>query len=162
MAHKTIKVKKHADVVGEYTAHAVLFPGALLKLDDDNEVRNHNSAGGNVVPIMFALEDELQGNGIDVAYAAGDKVQVWFPGRGDEVLGILADGQSVERGDAVESNGAGYLRAHTADPGDSTTGTVQEAIIGIVLEHMDASSDSSGQDMGAGLGVNKRVKVLIK
>lgn len=162
MAKNTIKLVKHADVIEEFEAHEIIFPGSLLKLNSDNEVAKHDTAGGNVIPVMFALEDELQGRGIDTPYASGDMVQVWFPGRGDVVLGILADGQDVAIGDVVESNGAGYLRAHTADPGDSTTGTVQDAIIGIVLEELDASADSSGQDVGAGLGVNKRIKVLIK
>lgn len=161
MAYNTIKIKKYSDVVVEHVANAILFPGSLIELISTNKVKLHATAGGNVVPKMFALEDELQGLGIDTAYAAGDVVQCWIPTSGDVVLGILADGQSVNIGDALESNGAGYLRAHTADPGDSTTGTVQQAIVGIALDDMDASSDSSGQDVGAGLGINKRIRVLI-
>jgi hypothetical protein len=109
---------------------------------------------------MFALEDELQGKGIDDAYAAGDRVQCWIPNRGEVVLAILADGASVEEGDFLESNGAGYLQAHTPDAG-SQDSIYQSAIVGIALENMDASADSSGQDVGLGYGANKRIRVRI-
>jgi hypothetical protein len=160
MDYNTIKIKKYSDVVEEMTAHEAIYPGSLVELNGDNEVAKHATGGGNVLP-MFALEDELQGRGIDYPYATGDKVQVWIPNRGDVVLGILANGEDVDEGDWLESNGAGYLRKHVADYGDSHTGTVQAALVGVVLEEMDASADSSGQDMGNGLGVNKRVRVRI-
>lgn len=160
MAYNTIKIKKYVDIIEEYVATSALYPGALVELDSYGQVKNHSTAGGNALP-MFALEDEFQGRGIDTIYAAGTKVQVWIPNRGEVVLGILADGEDVAIGDFLESNGAGYLRKHVADYGDSHTGTVQQAIVGVVLEEMDASADSSGQDMGAGLGVNKRVRVRV-
>jgi hypothetical protein len=34
-------------------------------------------------------------------------------------------------------------------------------IVGISLEEMDASADSSGQSVGGGLGANKRIRVRI-
>ena len=162
MAYNTIKITKHSDVIMELEAHETIYPGSLVKLNSDNEVALHTTTGSNVIPVMFVLEDELQGRGIDTPYAAGDMALVWIPGRGDIVLGILADGQDVSIGDVLESNGAGFLIAHVADVGDSTTGTVQDATIGISLVDLDASADSSGQDMGAGYGINKRIPVLIK
>lgn len=162
MAYNTIKIKKFLDIQDEYTAYEAIYPGSLVELTTAGTVKKHATAGGNVVSVMFALEDELQGRGIDYPYAAGDKVQVWTPVSGSVVLGILANGEDVEIGDALESNGAGYLQKHVADYGDSHTGTVQNAIVGIVLQNMDASADSSGQDLGGGLGVNKRVKVKIR
>ncbi len=160
MAYNTIKIKKYLDIQDEYTAYQAIYPGSLVELTTLGQVQKHSTAAGNVLP-MFAIEDELQGRGIDYPYAAGDKVQVWTPTRGDVVLGILADGQDVVIGDFVESNGAGYLQKHVADYGDSHTGTVQNAIVGIILEEMDASADSSGQDLGGGLGINKRVRIKI-
>lgn len=161
MSYNTIKIKKYSDNIDEYVADAAILPGSLLELNTDNEVKVHATSGGNVTPIMFALEDELQGRGIDTAYAAGEKVQVWFPVPGDVVLAILADGQSVGEGTALESNGAGYLIAHTADEASVQPNVQTNVIVAISLEEMDASADSSGQDVGGGLGVNKRIKVRI-
>ena len=160
MSYNTIKIKKYSDNIEEYAADAAIVPGSLLELNSTNEVKVHATSGRNVGPKMFALEDELQGKGIDDAYAAGDKVQVWLPAPGDVVLGILADGQSVSIGSLLESNGAGYLIAHTPDAG-SQDSIYQDAIVGTSLEDMDASADSSGQDVGGGLGANKRIKVRI-
>lgn len=159
MSFNTIKIKKYVDIIEEYPADAAIFPGSLIEVNETSEVKVHATAGGNVLP-MFALEDELQGKGIDDAYVAGDRVQCWIPNRGEVVLAILADGQSVEEGDFLESNGAGYLRAHVADAG-SQDAIYQNAIVGIALENMDASADSSGQDVGVGYGANKRIRVRI-
>ena len=161
MSYNTIKIKKYSDNIDELVADAAILPGCLVELTTDNEIKVHATAGGNVGPKMFALEDELQGKGIDDAYAAGDKVQVWFPAPGDVVLAILADGQSVGEGTLLESNGAGYLQAHTPDE-DSVLPNIQSNIIvAMSLEEMDASADSSGQDVGGGLGANKRIRVRI-
>ena len=59
MAINTIKLKKYSDVIIEKEADATITPGMLLSLNSDDEVLAHAVAGGNVVPIMFALEDEL-------------------------------------------------------------------------------------------------------
>lgn len=163
MAYNTIKIKKYQDIVVEYPAHAAILPGSLVALNSDGtdgEVLVHATAGGNVLP-MFAIEDELQGKGIDDAYATGDKVQVWVPQRGEVVLAILADGNSVEPGEFLESNGAGYLQSHSADEASILPNVQTNIIVGMCLENMDASSDSSGQDVGGGLGANKRIKVMI-
>lgn len=161
MSYNTIKINNHSDNFEEYVADAALLPGCLLELNTDNEVKKHATSGGNVGPKMFALEDKFEGKGIDDSYAAGDRVRCWFPSPGDVVLAILADGQSVGEGDLLESNGAGYLQAHAADEASVTANVQTNVIVGISLEEMDASADSSGQDVGGGLGVNKRIRVRI-
>lgn len=163
MAYNTIKIKKYSDVVEEYAAAAAtIYPGCLIYLNSSGTVAVHTVAGGNVLP-MFALEDELQGGGIDDAYATGAKVQCWIPGRGDVVYAILADGQDVEEGDFLESNGAGYLQKHVSDEGSEGSAAAQltvypNAIVGVALEDVDSSADSSGTDF---LVTNKRIKVRI-
>lgn len=159
MSYNTIKIKVYTNVIEEFVAAAAMYPGSLIELNTDNKVQVHATATGNVLP-MFALEDELQGNGIDDAYAAGDVVQCITPRRGDVILAILADGQDVAEGTFLESNGAGYLTAHTPDKG-SQDAIYTNPIVGISLQEMDASADSSGQDLGGGLGANKRIKVKI-
>jgi hypothetical protein len=168
MSYNTIKINNHSDNFEEYVADAAIYPGMLLELNTDNEVKAHATSGGNIGSLMFALEDAFQGNGIDTAYAAGDRVRVWFPQSGDIVLGILADGQDVAEGTLLESNGAGYLQAITPEEvsasGQDTAFAIYHAsVVGISLEEMDASADSSGQDIGVtGLGVNKRIRVRIR
>jgi hypothetical protein len=121
----------------------------------------HPNASGNVLP-MFALEDELQGGAIDDNYATGAKVQCWIPGRGDQVYGILADGQDVHVGDFLESNGAGYLQKFVGDVASESQPTeltiYPQAIVGIALENVDSSADSSGTDF---LVSNKRIVLRI-
>ena len=114
MAYNTIKVKKYSDVIEEIVAASAITPGMLLELASATTVKAHATAGGNQLP-MFALEDELQGNGIDDAYAAADPVQVWIPYRGDIVYAILEDGNNVAVGDFVESAGNGNVQKHVAD-----------------------------------------------
>lgn len=152
MAKNTIKVKKYSDVIEEIGATAVaITPGYLLELTSAGKVQAHATAGGNVLP-MFALEDELQGKGIDDAYAASDNVQVWVPYRGDMVYALLNDGENVAIGDFLESAGNGKLRKHVKDSFEvestGDTGTYvnyAESIVGVATEAVDMS-DSTGAD----------------
>jgi hypothetical protein len=163
MAFHTIKLKKYSDIIEEYkAAAATIYPGCLIELNSSGTVQVHATAGGNVLP-MFALEDELQGNDIDTAYAEGDQVQCWIATRGEIVYAILADGQDVHIGDPLESNGAGYLQKHvpdweSSDPGVETAKNLTNQIVGYALENVDSSADSSGVDF---LVTNKRIKVRI-
>lgn len=147
MAYNTVKVKKYSDVVEEFIAAGTIVPGMLLELTSEGKVQAHSTGGGSAVPIMIALEDELQGNGIDDSYSADDPVQVWVPYRGDEFYGVLADGENVAIGDYLESAGNGYLRKR-----------ITGAIVGVALEAVDLSG-SSGKESSGPLGYNKRILV---
>ena len=140
MAKNTIKLKKYLDIVVEYPAAAAITPGHLLELTSAGKVQKHSNAGQVVLP-MFALEDEMQGNGIDDAYAAADQVQVWIPTRGDEVYAWLADGQNVSEGDYLESDGAGCLQKYAA----SSAGVVEypSSIVAQALEAVDLSASAN-------------------
>ena len=149
MAYKTIKVKKYLDIIEEYVATAaVIKPGYLLELTSAGTVQAHSTSGGNVLP-MFALEDELQGNGIDTSYAVSVPIQVWIPTRGDMVYAKLADGQSATVGDFLESAGNGQLNVYAADAIDSSDPgaltVYPNQIVGQALETLDVSS-STGAD----------------
>jgi len=162
MAYETIKLTKYSDVIVEYDAGGTITPGMLLELESDGDVVAHNTAGANVAPIMFALENTLEGKGINDNYASGAKVQCWIPYRGDIVYCLLNDDDTFSIGDMVESDGEGRIQAHAADPGDSTTGSVQNAIIGIVLEEITAGAYGSGSESSAGGDyLNPRVKIRI-
>ena len=120
---------------------------------------------------MFALEDELQGKGIDDPYADGDRVQCWVAVRGEEVYAILADGENVAIGDFLESNGSGELVVHVPDSADSDDAITvySNQIVGISLETIDLSGSSGAESSGWGydssvspLGFNRRIKIRIK
>lgn len=173
MAKNTIKLKKYVDIINEYTAAAAIMPGMLIELITAGTVRAHATAAGNVAK-MFALEDELQGNGIDTAYAAADRVQCWNPVPGEEVFAILSDGETVVKGDFLSSNGDGYLRKHVAETeswrndesGAHAVTVSPNAIVAIALEAVDlsASSGESGESsgtVGGAIGYNKRISVRI-
>lgn len=165
MAKKTIKLKKYVDIVIEKVANAAITPGMMVEPMTTDKVRAHATAEGNAVP-MFALEDELQGNGIDDDYSADDQVQIWIPQRGEEVFAILADGYDVDIGDFLASNGDGYLREHTAEAeswGSADPGEVNVYPLAIVAQALEAvdTSGSSGEESSGSLGYAKRIKVRI-
>lgn len=136
----TVKLKSYNDVQEEFVANATITPGMLIELMSTEKVRVHATAGGNVIP-MFALEDELQGDGIDDNYTANDQVQVWIPTRGDQVNAIVHDGETIVIGDFLESAGNGKLRKHGTD----STGDYYFPIVGMAMAAVDMSG-SSGED----------------
>jgi len=153
MAYNTIKVKKYSDVIEEITAGGAITPGMLLELDSSGEVVAHNSAGENALP-MFALENELEGKGIDDAYEEDDKVQVWIPYRGDMVYAILEDGENVSIGDFVESAGNGNVQKHVPDVESADSNQVVDftaysnQIVGVAVEAVDLEASSGGESSG--------------
>lgn len=144
----TIKLKKYSDVIEEYVAASEIFPGMLLEMNSDGKVEPHGTADNEVIPLI-ALEDELQGKGIDDAYSSDDQVQCWIPYPGDEAYMILADDQNISTGDFLQSDGEGALKAD--DGGASKF---------MALEDLDLSG-SSGEESSGALGYNKRIKVKI-
>jgi len=161
MAYNTIKVKKYSDVIEEMVASAAITPGMLLIIENTGKVKAHDQADKDAFPI-FALEDELQGKGIDDAYAANDPVQCWIPYRGDIVNAILADGETVVIGDALTSDGEGRLKKHVTDTGASAVPwtVYPEQIVGYATEALDLSG-SSGEEVSGPLGYHKRLLVRI-
>lgn len=143
--YNTIKLKKYQDIIEEYEAASAITPGNLIELSSAGKVQNHATAGGEVLP-MFALEDELQGNGIEDAYASGDKVQCWVAQRGEIVYARLADGESVAIGDFLVSNGNGCLKKHTAfaHTGSEETTLYAQPLVGVALEARELDSLSGG------------------
>lgn len=164
MAYNTIKVKKYSDVVEEYTAGGAITPGMLIELNSSGEVIAHNSAGENAL-LMFALENELEGEGVDDAYADDDKVQCWIPYRGDIVYAWLKDGENVSIGDFLESAGDGMLQKHVADVESfesAETGSITvypNQLVGVALEAVNLSESSGAES--SGLQGDQRILVRI-
>lgn len=158
MAKNTIKLKKYLDVIEEYTASGAITPGMLLEYDSAGKVKAHSSSGGTQVQLI-ALEDELQGKGINDAYALADQVQVWVAQRGEQAYMILQDGENVAIGDYLVSNGDGTLKKYVAQEESSGPDTI--IINSIVAQSLEAKdlSDSSGGESSGDLGYDKRICV---
>jgi hypothetical protein len=153
MVYKTVKLKNYGNVFVELEANAAIIPGMLVEVMSTNKLRAHASAATFAMP-MFALEDGMQGKGLKDNYVAGDQVQVWIPGRGDEVYALLVDGgQAVAIGDTLVSAGGGYLKKsqdtiNSWESVDAGMDISNKSIIGIALEAKDISG--SGSDSSAG------------
>ena len=149
MSYNTIKIKNYSNHFEEFSAYAAISPGMLVEQTPSAAtIRKHATSGGNVAVVAFATEDALQGKGITDAYAAGDKVQVWYPQAGDIVYALIADEQSIAIGDELESNGAGFLTKHTIKTWGSTDSMVAETlyyscVVGKALETLDLTSLSA-------------------
>jgi len=154
MSYKTIKVKNYLHVTVEREASAAITPGMLIELLSTGKVRKHATALGDAMP-MFALEDSLQGKGIDSDYAAGDQVQCWIPTRGDEVYALLADEETIVIGDFLASDGFGKLKKNTAENWGSNDAQVANTvysmpIVAVALEAKDLSTLPEGSESSAG------------
>lgn len=141
MAPKTIKLKKYSDVIEELVANAAITPGHLVEEMTTGKVRKHATADGNAIP-MFALENELEGKGIDDAYAADDRVQCWIAGRGDQVYAWLADGQNVSIGNFLVSNGDGTLKKLVV----TSAGVVEQPlqVVAVAVEAVNTTTSALG------------------
>lgn len=146
MAKNTIKLKNYSNIMEEYVATAVaITPGSLLELDNAGKVKAHATAAGNVLVPMVACEDELQGGSIDTVLAAGARVQVWIPTRGDQAYMLLKDGENVAIGDALESAGDGTLQKHVVDV-DSAADVetlYTRPIVAVALEAVDLTGSAN-------------------
>lgn len=159
--YNQIALMQYSTIEKELIANAAITPGMLIERMSTNKVRAHATAAGNVIPIMFALENEAEGETIDDAYAAADRVRIGIFNAGDEVYAILADGQTIAIGDPLESNGAGYLQKHVpdvTDNSDAETTVYTRSIVGVALE---AKTLSGSEDSSGGLGMDQRIKIEI-
>ena len=145
MAKNTIKIKKYLDVIEEKTATAVaISPGMLLELTSAGLVQAHSTEGGTVLP-MVALEDELQGKGIDDNYAVSAKIQCWIAVRGEIAYLLVADSEDVDIGDFLVSAGNGKVKVY-----DGTAASDVEwphSIVGVAVEDLDMT-DSEEAEIG--------------
>lgn len=139
MAKNTMVLKHYVDVVKEYVAAGAITPGHLIELASTGKVQVHSSAGGFAQKI-FAFENELEGEGLANALAAGDRVQCYYMRAGDEVYALLKDGENVSIGDKLVSAGDGTLQKAAVD---SSGTVVEETIVAIALEAVDLSASAN-------------------
>jgi hypothetical protein len=173
MKYNSIVLKNYLHIREEYKAATALIPGMLVEMSSTSGyVQKHSGAGRTVLP-MFALEDALQGKGInqndtDENYVAEDQVQVWIPTRGDIVYALLADEEKVVIGDRLESNGAGFLRKEVRSQDSWESADAQAAlsqydhhIVGIALEAKDLTSLDATESSAATATTTQYIQVRV-
>ena len=170
--YNTVKLKKYLDIIEEYEAASAITPGDLVELTSAGKVQRHTTAGGNAAK-MFALENELEGEGLSDDYAAGDRVQVWCAVPGEMVYARLADEQNVTLGDFLESAGNGCLQAHSADAISETIASAEDQsalslaitvypnqIVGQVLESQDLSGLETSESSAVGNSQWVKIRII--
>lgn len=138
--YNTVILKDYTNAQDERDAASAITPGMLIEFTSADTVQPHSTADGAAAK-LFAIEDALQGNGIDDAYAAGDPVRFRQLNTGDEVYTLIADGENIAIGDKLVSNGNGRLKEREG----ASSGEVPGSIIGTALEALDLRSSSGAE-----------------
>lgn len=144
MAVKTSPTRiqlKGEGVHEEGRAAGAIRPGDLVKFNSAGNIIKHSSAGGRAEN-AFALEDALQGNGIDDNYASGDLVSIGIQKSGDVVLAWLSGGENATPDEFLTSNGDGALKVASGS----------DIAIAVPMEAVDASDSND---------VDERIRVRV-
>ena len=140
MAYNTIVVKGYP-MRKEAVAAEAITPGHLMSLNSSNRLIKHAVAAGNS-NATFAIENEVFGQGIDVAYANNDNVLYGIFAPGDEVNALVAaSAAAIVIGDYLESAGNGTLRKVTTAA--ATADTSRSSIVAKALQAVDNSAGGS-------------------
>lgn len=98
----------------EAVASEAITPGHLIEFGGSNDVQKQSSAAEADAAKTWALENDLVGDDLDDDYASGDTVQYAVFDPGSELQALLAHGENVSEGDALEADGNGALQAHSS------------------------------------------------
>jgi hypothetical protein len=115
----------------EGVAGGTITPGQLIELNSSGNYVVHSSSGGYAEK-AFAIEDALQARTLDDDYAADERVSFVLAQPSDVVYAWLADGETVDSGTFLESNGNGDLKEHSSG-----------AVVAVALEAVDLSASSN-------------------
>lgn len=126
MASKVIALQGQPIVDEQNSCSAAITPGDLIEIDTA-QWRKHATAAKNASP-WFALERDEMGDGIDVDYAANDIVKAGLFSPGMKVNARIAIGETLVKGDKLESAGAGTLRKVVTDA--ATDDTQRTSVVG--------------------------------
>lgn len=93
----------------EAVAAGTITPGMLCEITTSATVQAHSTEGGRAERLV-ALEDALQGNGIDTDYSADDIVSLAVMAPGSVHNMLMALGETGSPGQEVVSAGDGTLK----------------------------------------------------
>lgn len=123
---------KYLEAICDLVAPAVIWPGMILTYTSAGGVVPHGTAQGPQEG-LFAVENPYDGGDIHIEYLEAERVMIRQCRRGDVVLAILANGESVLLGAALSSNGTGYMEPAAVAPlGGSVVGIANEAVNAVV------------------------------
>ena len=144
-------VLKGRGIRKEGVAGGTITPGMFLERTTTvDQVIVHNSAEENIQKLI-AVEDELQGKGIDDDYLTGVNVLFEALVPGQEVNALVQDGTAaIVAGEFLQSDGAGMVIGVITAA--ATTELERVSTIGVALEAVDNS--------GGGAPVRIKVEVL--
>lgn len=130
MSYNTIAVR--GDYVREEKECAeAVTPGHLIEINSSGKCQKHSTAGGPAVP-MFALEESLAGGLVSEAYTSGERVQLGIFRSGDLVYALVADGEDIDEGDMLVSDGSGCLKERsTEDVGAAIAKAMEESDLSV-------------------------------
>lgn len=130
---------------GVVASAQTILPGHLLNRDSAGKIIKHAGDGGNVAPILVAVENDLMGKEISDAYAAGERIQYHVARPGDEVYLLLANGEDVSPADYLSSKGDGTVDKYVAQAVDED-GSADVTITprNIVARPLESLNNTSG------------------
>ena len=140
MAYNTIVVKGYP-MRKERVAAEAITPGHLIDINSADKVIKHAGAA-KTASATFAIENEVFGKGINIAYAADDNVLYGVFNAGDEVYALVAASASaIVIGDELESAGNGTVRKIATDT--VTSQDERTSVVGRALQAVDNSAGGS-------------------
>lgn len=156
MSYRTALVKSTNDnfIELEVVTGKTVKPGMLVERVSGGKCQPHSTAGGNAQKLI-AIENYLEGEDIDTAYAAGDKVivKVAAPGERfavlhDEDVSSSAMYGLIQESDWLESDGDGQFRPisgqyQNVDSSGTTGDIYTNRLIAVALESNDTTDSSS-------------------
>lgn len=110
MAKNRIQLEPDDYRVVEAVGDGAVNPGNIVEFTSTGKLRKHSEEGGRGM-IMVAVEDALQGDTVDDAYADGDRVVAHIQSPGNLFQGLLLANEDVHIGEGLVSDGAGRLKA---------------------------------------------------
>jgi hypothetical protein len=142
MANNTIVLRGTKETQETAIASGTVYPGYLLEPTSTADTYKAHAVAGGGGAAVFAIEDELQGNDIDDAYATTKRMQIYFAKPGDVIYVKIVNGANIAIADKLVSNGNGYFKEHTKD---SSATIVEQHVFGYAMDAVDMSG-SSGVD----------------
>ena len=144
--YRTIAVDCQGAIQNEALASGEIKPGMLLERTSAaaDTVKAHAQDGG-FNSRMFAVEDDLQGNGIDDAYATGSRVLFKKVLPGHTVNARIKDGENIAKSDILVADGTGRLKKVLGDSSEIT----DQVLVAVAREANDRSASSGESSLQA-------------
>ena len=126
----TIMLKCYSDNIEQADAgEAGIYPGHLLSRNTSGEFILHAGASTKG-EVMFAIEDDLEGEGITDVYTSGTPVRAIHAYSGDEINALIKSGENIAIGDVLEPYSDGTLVEGSTAPVAIAIEAISSAVSG--------------------------------